>query len=378
MSGFRKKVVIATDCFLPRWDGIARFLADIIPLLTDHFDITIIAPDFKGEKDYEFDAKIIRIPLSDIKVGDFVSAKFEKKIIRDVIRDADVVWIHTLGAIGSLASMAAKKYHKPYSYYVHSIEWLLVSKALSKRNIIRGPMNMLTKTWAKHILNGAARVMVPSIEVKEIIRWNNITSKIDIVRLGIDVQKFIPTNKETAKDELGISKNSFVVGYVGRLGREKDILTLYRAFLSLSKRIPHLKLLIVGDGLLTFKEHMQKHDGVLLVGSQDNVVPYVQAMDVFVMPSLLETTCLATLEAMACEVPVITTAVGLMKDYVQEKVNGLHFPNSNSLVLGLKIEWLHEDPYVRNELAKRGRKTVVGEYNWDQTVQRVISLIKIL
>ena len=55
---------------------------------------------------------------------------------------------------------------------------------------------------------------------------------------------------------------------------------------------------------------------VVITGKKDDVVNYLNAMDVFVMPSLTETTCLAALEAMSCSLPVITTRVGSIKDYV--------------------------------------------------------------
>ena len=41
-----KKLLIATDNFLPRWDGIARFLNEIIPRLSEDFDITVVSPNF--------------------------------------------------------------------------------------------------------------------------------------------------------------------------------------------------------------------------------------------------------------------------------------------------------------------------------------------
>ena len=45
----RKNLLIATDSFLPRWDGISRFLIELIPRIKDDFEITLVAPDFKGE-----------------------------------------------------------------------------------------------------------------------------------------------------------------------------------------------------------------------------------------------------------------------------------------------------------------------------------------
>ena len=58
----KKRLLIATDNFLPRWDGISRFLSEIIPRLTEHYEITVVAPDFGTYEDPNI--TIIKIPLS--------------------------------------------------------------------------------------------------------------------------------------------------------------------------------------------------------------------------------------------------------------------------------------------------------------------------
>jgi glycosyltransferase involved in cell wall biosynthesis len=208
--------------------------------------------------------------------------------------------------------------------------------------------------------------------VLEIFEWNNITAPCRIIRLGIDTAKFVPPkDKRKAKALVGVEANSFVIGYVGRLGREKDVLTLYRAFLQLSKKVTNSRLLIVGDGIADVKRHMMHNNRVVLAGNQSDVSPYLQAMDVFVLPSLIETTSLATLEAMSTQVPVICTPVGLIKEYIREKKNGLLFPVGNSLILSLKLEWLASDTDTRTNLGKAGRETVLKEYSWQRTVDNV-------
>ena len=62
-----KKLLITTDSFLPRIDGVARFLSEIIPFLSKNYKITIIAPKFPGILP-EIKAEIIQIPLSNIQV----------------------------------------------------------------------------------------------------------------------------------------------------------------------------------------------------------------------------------------------------------------------------------------------------------------------
>src|SRR3989338_3962055 len=115
-----KKLLIATDNFLPRWDGISRFLSEIIPRLKDSYEITVLAPDFGTYEDPNI--RIIRIPLSRfIKIGDYQPAQFKTRTIRKAVRESDLVFSQTIGPIGMAAINAAKKYRKPLCAFIHSI-----------------------------------------------------------------------------------------------------------------------------------------------------------------------------------------------------------------------------------------------------------------
>jgi hypothetical protein len=72
----KKKLLIATDNFLPRWDGIARFLSEIIPRLAAHYEITVIAPDCGTYEDPNI--KLIKIPDKT-----FQSRRFSHTIDKD-------------------------------------------------------------------------------------------------------------------------------------------------------------------------------------------------------------------------------------------------------------------------------------------------------
>ena len=99
-------------------------------------------------------------------------------------------------------------------------------------------------------------------------------------------------------------------------------------------------------------------------------------MDIFTLPSLLETTSLATLEAMSTQLPVVCTPVGLIKEYVKDKENGFLFPLSNSLILSMKLKWLLEEPQLRHEIGLFARKTVEQEFSWDKTVSQIVTQLQ--
>ncbi|MFT4312104.1 MAG: glycosyltransferase family 4 protein [Candidatus Woesearchaeota archaeon] len=372
----KKRILIATDCFAPRWDGIARFLHDVLPELTDMFEITVIAPDFPGSYEQIDSIKIIRIPLlKQFHFGDYTPAKREARTIEKEVKKHDIVWVHTFSNIGLVASQMAKRHKKPYLVYVHSIDWMLVYKAL--KTVFRKALMHISKYFVLKRYQDAQLLMVPSLEVHEILRWNSIKTPMHVISLGVDTDRFVrAVDKQKAKQRIGFSKDDKIIGYVGRLSREKDVYTLYRAFLQVQKRIPNAKLLIVGDGTTELKSRFEKHANIIHVGSQNDVLPYMQALDVHVLPSHLETTSLCTLEAMSCEVPVINTPVGLAKEYIKEKQNGFFFPKSNSTVLALKLEWLLKEPLIQESIGKRARETVIKHYNLQKTIQTLKTLLQ--
>ncbi|MEM2121976.1 MAG: glycosyltransferase, partial [Candidatus Woesearchaeota archaeon] len=127
----RKRILIATDNFLPRWDGIARFLNEVVPYLSKDFDITIVAPNFGEHQILKNNkVKIIKFPLLNIDFADYKISIPKTRIIRRAVINCDVVFCNDLGPICFFAVNYAKKYNKPVVSYVHSLEWDLVSKAL--------------------------------------------------------------------------------------------------------------------------------------------------------------------------------------------------------------------------------------------------------
>ena len=365
-------MVIATDCFLPRWDGVTRFILEILPRIREEFQITVLAPDFKGEKIKIRDIEVIRYPLRDMQFGDIYFSKFMYKEIKQEIEKADVVFSQTIGPIGLCGILAAKKLNKPIISFIHSIEWELTTKSVK---YLKGFTNITTRLLTRYLYNKCTLLLVPTQEVEEKLTVIGIKTPKEVINLGTDTKRFTPVeNKEAAKKAVGIDPKDKVIGFCGRIGREKDIGTLYRAFRRVEKKHPNVKLLIVGEGLE--EELFTETRNILHVGKQNNVVPYLQAMDIYVLPSLTETTSLSTLEAMACGIAVIATPVGYVKEYIKERYNGMLFPFKNSLVLSLKINILLENEKLREKIAKNGSKTVEEKFQWIKTAEKIKKILK--
>ncbi|MBC8444421.1 glycosyltransferase family 4 protein [Candidatus Woesearchaeota archaeon] len=373
----KKRLLIATDNFLPRWDGIARFLSQILPELTKEYSVTVVAPKFKGKFKKPKDVKLIRIKTHNFYLGDYQPSRPSFFALKKHIKDADLIWTQSIGPIGSSAIILSKLYKKPLIAYIHSIESELVSKSLGRGPVTKKLAFIITKWISRFLYNRCDLLMVPSLDTAEILSWQKIKSKKAVVHLGIDTLKFGPSlDKLGSKKKLGLP-NSTIIGFTGRIGREKDLFTLYRAFLRIHKK-HNVKLLIVGEGIQKIKEYLKTKSNVILTGPKDNVIDYLHAMDIYVMPSLTETSSLATMEAMATGLPVIATPIGHMKNYIDENYNGFHFPRRNHYTLSKKLEVLILDKKLRILVGNNARNTILENYLWGDTVKKIKKTFSII
>lgn len=369
----KPKLLISSDAFLPHWDGIARFLMEIIPRLKGDYDITVICPEFEGKKQDIEGVKIIRMPLLKIRVADtyFTKPKFKK--VKEIVEKHDIIFNQTIGPIGYAAIKSAKRLRKPVISYIHIIEWDIVPKSVKR---FRWFLGRFAKHFAKKLYNRCNLLLVPSSEVAEILRKNCIKTIKGVVHLGINSERFVPADRAEAKRRLGVDARSIVIGYCGRLGREKNLATLYRAFVQLQKEHQNTRLLIVGSGVDDVEEIFKGKKGVMFVGSKDDVVPYLQAMDIYVLPSLIETTSLSTMEAMSCGCAVLVTKTGFIKEYVKHRNNGLFFPMRNTYILRKRLEELIKNKELREELGRNARKTIVRRFSWERTVSEIKKVLR--
>lgn len=369
MAVKKPHVVIASESFLPRWDGISRVLYEIIPHLTEKFKVTIVAPVWgkMEHKGYTF----VGLPLRHKEVDGYRLAKWRYRKVSQVVKDADIVFIQSIGPVGLAALHNAARRGKPIAAYLHNFETQLVPMAVGA-NPLRKLLYPIMRLYTKWAYNKVDLLLSPSEWMSEQLSWNGVRSKKEVVQLGVDVEKFVPGKNEELRASLGIGPDDVVVGQHGRLAHEKDIKTLLRGFVRARHKHHNLKLLVVADGLPELKKLLEKQDGVIFPGSQDDISPYLQCMDIFVVSSLVETTCLAALEAMSAGLPLISTPVGFVKDYVKEGENGFLFPFKDSHQLSRKIDFLVRHPTLRHRMGDTARQMVVEEFSWKKTAAQIV------
>lgn len=190
---------------------------------------------------------------------------------------------------------------------------------------------------------------------------------------GVDVRRFSPeirdsVTKRQLAQSLAIPPGAPVVGFVGRLTRDKGIPELFTAFSHLRRKWPSLRLLLVGDFedgdpvAPSIRQQIETDPNVVRAGFVADTAPYFALMDLFVLPSHREGFPLTPLEAQACEVSVVTTTATGAMDSVVDGETGFLVPAGDWEALAARIHELLRDSELRSRMGRKGRERVVREF----------------
>jgi glycosyltransferase involved in cell wall biosynthesis len=181
---------------------------------------------------------------------------------------------------------------------------------------------------------------------------------------GVPIPEDLTTERRAAARQLlGISGR--VVLYIGRLQHEKGVDVLAEAWRSLS--IPDATLLAVGDGPLREVLARLQTNGTMsrvdLRGPTGDVQTYLDAADVFVLPSRAEGLSYALLEAMATGVPVVATSVGGNREVVASPDLGVLVPSEDAPALAAALAEVIDNRELASRLGRSGREHVRSSYS---------------
>jgi glycosyltransferase involved in cell wall biosynthesis len=236
------------------------------------------------------------------------------RVARHVRRlNADLIHCH-LPIAGVVGRIAGKLARIPVVYTEHNLQ--------ERYNPITRRLNLATWRWQE-------RVVAVSGDVAESIR-NHASARIpvEVVRNGVDVDRFDRDRSDAAvRSALNIPPGAPVVGTVAVFRVQKRLDDWLKAARILRTRHPTIHFVLVGDGplrgeLLTKAAALDLDDCIHWPGLQQDVRPYLAAMDVYLISSMFEGLPVALLEAMSMRCAVVATAVGGIPEVIRDGQNG--------------------------------------------------------
>lgn len=209
-----------------------------------------------------------------------------------------------------------------------------------------------------------------------------------IVHLGNGVnvstfnpQRFSRESRIQTRRDLCIPDDSPVVGFIGRLVKEKGLVELLQAAQIVVKECPAARFLIVGPDDPGRPDAVPRHlantfdvqDNCIFTGWRGDTPELYASMDVFVLPSHREGFPRSLIEASASSLPCVATQIRGCREAVEDGRNGVLFPKGDVASLAAALLGLLQDPARAARMGAEGRKMAVERFDERQVVRKILN-----
>lgn len=283
--------------------------------------------------------------------------------------NVDLVHAHFATQAAVTGMQISKIINKPFTFTAHAYE-IFNLKAYSRKRL-----KMLEKN--------AYKVITPSeFNKNHIIKETGCPEdKIEIIRATICPEKFDKKEPNTT------NKNKIKILGVGRLVEKKGFEYLIKAMKLIVKRNRNAFLTIIGKGELEDDLREQSYNlglakNINFVGAQSNerCIDELSSSDIAVLPCVkardgdLDVCPLTLQEAMAMEIPVISTTVGSLPELIEDGIEGILIPERDEKAIADSIIKLIDDPKLRRKMGENGRMKITKEFNIKEQVSNLVNI----
>ncbi|MDC7288825.1 glycosyltransferase [Blautia schinkii] len=246
-----------------------------------------------------------------------------------------------------------------------------------KRKIFRAEEKLVCKlsTWiepdSKSNLRFAQEAGLYPEEKSSVI-WNGSACGVDLKKFDVEHKK---EYREEIQEKLGIPKNSFVFGFVGRITRDKGVNELLKAF-KMSGNNTYLVMVGPSEVDATISKELydwsKSCNRVVYTGYTNAVEKYLAAMDCYILPSYREGFGMGVVEAEAMGLPVIVTDIPGPVDAMEHHKTGVIVPVKDEQALYSAMCWLMENPTIAQQYAEAGIAYVKERFAQNKLQQYIL------
>jgi glycosyltransferase involved in cell wall biosynthesis len=273
----------------------------------------------------------------------------------------DAIWLGRLARVQSIL-------HSEHGYNIDEAK-----STNRKRDVARALLYPLS-----------SKVIVVSHDQQTLMKqkYHVQDQKVVFIPNGVDTQYYTPDEGERkhTRAVLGLHEQDVVLGFVGRLDPVKNLDFLLQVFALSVRQSQRLKLLIIGDGperrrLENRCQQQNLQSDVVFTGQQERILPYLRALDIFLVTSLREQMPMTVLEAMAVGVPVVASNVGEIPYIVTDGIDGfVHRLDKGEAVFAAAVYQLLS-PLQRHAFGLAARRKVEASFQQRTMINRYQSLL---
>ena len=315
-----------------------------------------------------------------------------KNVGENIKREVDKITPHKFEVCTNPAKLTNKIVHFGSQYM-----WLNWGEHMSKENLFISTFfhgkysdSDEVKIHIENFLNSVPRlykvITASTIVEKRLFKWGIPTDKVIKIPLGVNTNKFIPSNdknRHMIRDYLKIPRESIVIGSFQKDGigwgeglkpkliKGPDI--FINTLKILSKRGLPVYALLTGPSRGFVKKELNKHNIPFFhsyVSNLDELIPLYQALDLYLITSREEGGPMGLMESMACGIPVVTTKVGMAEDVIPEDIPGEISCEFDSTNLANKVETLLNYFYKNKDLNQEKIRRHILKFDWQEVAKQ--------
>jgi len=366
------KIGMFMDAWYPDINGVIVVMDNLMKNMKDYAEVTLVVPKNGGEKDDKnYFVNIIRvnsIPLlnTGYRLGtvDVEYLKY-KKLFKKY--DFDIIHIHSPFAVGRLGIRVAREKNIPVIATMHTRWEFEFKKYLHS--------NLLTNITIKHLIksyNKCDSCIALNKALIDVYKGYGYKGKIQIIHNGTDLTLVKDKDKTIKRinNMFNIKDKEVVFLFVGRIISIKNIFFILDVLKELKERGLKFKMIYVGDGpdynsLDKKVKEYKMSDEVVLAGrimDRELLKEIYFRADLFIFPSLFDSSSLVQIEAASQETPTIFVEGSVTSDTVENNITG--FKEKEDVVLfANRIESILDNKELNDKVRKTARKELAK--TWD-------------
>jgi len=375
------RVAIFTNTYYPAVNGVANCVAAYREGLLDAgHEVTIFAPAPQGYDSRSDPDDICRFPALPLPLDvDYSIAMPYSSAVMKALRGSPFDIVHTQHPVwvGAWGAWYARWNDVPLVTTVHTEYELFAPLVPLPTALVEMYLNLRVTSYC----NKCQVVTTPVQSTRRRLEEQGVTTPVEILPNPIRVSDFAEVDGSGTRRELGVGDDVVLIGFVGRLSREKNLRVLIEAVGQVLGQRKEAAFVLVGAGpeMDSIKRQVRDIPGgerIFLAGSvpYEHIPPYQAAIDVMVTTSLSETQPLAYTEAMAAGTPIVALRAPGAADMVEDGVNGLLSEVENGAEgLAQKILRVVDDSALRSKLAQ-GAQQSVQQFDVAYVTKRLVAI----
>jgi glycosyltransferase involved in cell wall biosynthesis len=300
------RILYATDSYHPKNDGVVRYIDETSRLLSEDHEVGVLAPTFRVE-DPSLDPEWVnvhRLRSIDLDVHGYGFTFPAYGEAKKVVLNYDLVFLHSIAPLGSIALFAAKHNRKPLAAFLHCIE--SVSMGAAFRSLFM-PWRRAMDFYSQRLYMRCDSLILESRTVGQELERLGIREYSRLL-FGIDHQRFRPDRE--SQFDFGLPDDRPVVVFAGRLSYQKGVDILVEIIKGLRDEV---HFLVVGDGpQRRYVEELDAKNLTYVGGFLENIEDAFSASDIFLFigNEYRRDLTMICYEALASGLPVVAPDFG--------------------------------------------------------------------